>query len=134
MNWRHLLFVMVVALGMVACSKDKIKEDPSKLAGATACQYYEYLLDGKFSAFVDGSYGAQSTRKEFRAELVENAKMFVGMLERKHQGLKDVEVLKSTADTTQHAANVILRLSFGDGTKEQVAVPMVEDEGLWYMR
>lgn len=123
----------IVAAAVCGCG-DKMKDDPGTLAGNAAAQYYSYLLGGDYDAFVDGTYRAQPLRKEFRQELVENAQMFVGQMKQKHNGLQNVEVHSAVADTTMHAANVILSFCFADGTKENVAVPMVEADGLWYMR
>ena len=106
----------------------------SDLAGEAAKAYYEQLLHGDYASFVDGTYRPDSIPKGYREQLITNAKMFVGQQEEEHRGIKAVRVVSAKADTASHVATVYLGLSYGDSGSEQVAVPMVERGGVWYMR
>jgi len=70
----------------------------------------------------------------YRQQLITNAKMFVGQQKDAHKGIKSVELTDANADTTRHVANAFLTLTYGDGDKETVVVPMVESGGTWLMR
>ena len=70
----------------------------------------------------------------YRQQLVLNAKMFVEQQKDEHRGIKDFQVLDAKADTAHHVADVYLTVTYGDSTKEQIVVPMVEVENKWKMR
>lgn len=128
------LFAFVILAAIVAGCAKLAKPGPEELAGKAAVQYYEYLKDGNCEAFVDGTYREKTLRANLRAELIESAQMYKGRLDKKHQGIADVELKNAVADTSLHVASVYLNLGFGDGTTETILVPMVEKEELWYMR
>ncbi|MBR5697288.1 MAG: hypothetical protein IKX44_01520 [Prevotella sp.] len=110
------------------------KPDPADVAAQAAKQYYDYLLKGKYEAFVDGKYRADSIPGSYRDQLIMNMKMFVGQQEREHRGIKETRVVNAEADTARHEANVFLVFCYGDSTVEEVLVPMVESKGIWYLR
>ena len=63
-----------------------------------------------------------------------NAQMYVEQQQEEHKGMAKVNVLNAKADTARHVADVFLQVAFGDSTKEQIVVPMVEVKGEWKMR
>lgn len=128
---RKALFLILAAVSIVACKKDINQEE---VVGNAAKQYYTYLLEGKYEAFVDGCYQKDSIREEYRNQLIDNAKMFVGQQKKEHEGIKSVDIVSAKIDTASHTANVFLNLHYGDKTSEQVVLPMIEKENLWYMR
>ena len=125
-----VLFIFCVILGVVGCTEN----DPGEVAGKAAKQYYDYLLEGKYEAWVDGHYHSDSISDEYREQLILNAKMFMSQQNREHEGIREVRVSNSKADTAQHTANVFMVFVYGDSTNEETLVPMVEHKGLWYMR
>lgn len=128
---RKALLFALAAVFMIACKKDVNYEE---LVSNAAKQYYTYLLEGNYDAFVDGCYREGTIREAYRSQLVDNAKMFVGQQKVEHQGIKTVEVVSAKVDTAAHSANVFLNLKYGDNTSEQIVLPMVEKENIWYMR
>ena len=48
------------------------KVDPADVAAQVAKQYYDYLLEGKYEAFVDGKYRPDSIPGSYRDQLVMN--------------------------------------------------------------
>lgn len=125
--------VASVAMGclMVACGEQPKAED---VAGQTAKTYFEMLLRGEYDMYVDGTYRPDSIPDGYRQQLVANAKMYVGQLKEQHQGVKQVKVMSSRIDTAKHVGNVYLLLAFGDSTREEIVIPMVYQNGVWYMR
>jgi hypothetical protein len=130
---RKLLFFLFFPL-LMACSGKPSGPDAAQLAANAAKTYYEQLLKGDYGSFVDGRYQPTSMPESYRQQLIANAKMFVGQEEKEHKGIKSVSVADGRADTAKHVANAFLTFSYGDGTKEQVVVPMVEVKKVWYMR
>ena len=119
---------------LLACSGKSSEPDAAQLAANAAKTYYEQLLKGDYGSFVDGRYQPTELPENYRQQLIANAKMFVGQEEKEHKGIKSVSVADGRADTAKHVANAFLTFTYGDGTKEQVVVPMVEVKKVWYMR
>lgn len=130
---RKLFFFLLFPL-LAACSGKPSGPDAASLAAQAAKVYYDQLLKGDFGSFVDGRYQPTQMPESLRQQLIANAKMFVAQQEKDHKGIKTVSVTDARADTAKHVANAFLTFSFGDGTKEQVVVPMVEVKDVWYMR
>ncbi len=127
---RIFLFCPLLCLLIASCGNVSQEE----LAGNAAKQYYSYLLNGDYEAFVDGTYRPDTLRKAYRDQLIENAKMFVGQQEKEHQGINSIELKAVQLDTARHSAKVFLILTYGDNTKEEILLPMVEHDELWYMK
>lgn len=126
-----LLLVVNCQFSIVNCSSHA---EPADVAAHAAKQYYDYLLEGKYEAFVDGQYRPDSISDSFRQELVMNAKMFMGQQQREHRGLLETRIVNCDIDSTLHEASVFLAFCYGDSTTEQVCVPMVEADGVWFLR
>lgn len=124
--------VFLLLLGMVACKKEA--PDPGQIAATAAKKYYDLLLEGKYEEFVDGTNMPHKIPDNYRSQLLLNAQMFVEQQNEEHRGIKSVEILNAKADTAHHVADVFLSVAYGDSTKEQIVVPMVEVAGTWKMR
>ena len=127
---KKLLYIALLAAIVVACSQ----VNPADKAALAAKQYYDYLLEGKYEAFIEGHYMPDSIPQSYRQGLVTNAKMFVGQQQREHRGIKETRVVNAEADTALHTANVFLVFTYGDSTSEEVNIPMIESKGIWYLR
>ena len=108
--------------------------EPSEVAAQAAKQYYDYLLEGKYEAFVDGQDHRDSLPASYREQLIMNMKMFMSQLENEHHGLKETRIVRAELDSALHSADVFLAFCFGDSTTEEVLVPMVERKGIWYIK
>lgn len=121
-----------ILLSLFGCRH--IFNDPAKPVGKAALHYYQQLLDGNYAAFVDATYRPDSLPSTYRSQLVLNAKMFIEQQQNEHNGLKSVAVAHATINEVQHTGNAFLTFTYGDGSSEQVVVPMVEHDGVWYLR
>lgn len=121
---------ILVVMALVACSKP----DPSEVVGQTAKLYYDYLLQGRYREFVDGMNFPDSIPEQYRSQLVDNAKMYMSLQKKEHRGIQQVDCIQVKLDSVKHEANVFLSFTYGDGNVEQILVPMVERNGIWYMR
>ena len=132
---RKITFLFfVVAILLAGCSGKSSGPSAAETAGQAAKVYYEQLLKGDYGSFVDGRYQPHDMPEGYRQQLITNAKMFVGQQKDAHKGIKSVELTDANADTTRHVANAFLTLTYGDGDKETIVVPMVESGGTWLMR
>ena len=121
-----------ILLSLFGCKR--IFNDPAKPVGKAALHYYQQLLNGNYAAFFDATYRPDSLPSTYRSQLVLNAKMFIEQQQNEHNGLKSVVVAHATIDEAQHTGNAFLTFTYGDGSSEQVVVPMVEHDGVWYLR
>ena len=132
MRGKYTLFVDSLFIALVsACS---LHTDSGEVAARAAQTYYEYLLQGRYAAYVAGMYLPDTIPDSYRKQLEDNAQMFIRQQQTEHGGIKEVRWVSHVADTAAHAANVFMTLRYGDGTHEEVVVPMVERHGIWYMR
>ena len=112
------------------------KESPQIecFAEIAAKGYYDLLLEGKYQEFVAGYQQRNRIPKGYQEQLLLNAQMFVEQQKEDHKGMKSVDIISAKADTAHHVADVFLSLAYGDSTKEQIVVPMVQVDGDWKMR
>lgn len=129
---KKILFSLFCVMSLFSC-KEKAP-DPGYYAGIAAKGYYDMLLEGRYDEFVKGQNMPHRIPEGYRQQLVLNAKMFVEQQKDEHRGIKDFQVLDAKADTAHHVADVYLTVTYGDSTKEQIVVPMVEVENKWKMR
>ena len=131
---KFLPFYLFTLLLLTACSSKPSGPTAAQIAAQSAKVYYENLLKGDYASFVDGRYQPNPLPTGYRQQLIDNAKMFVAQQNDEHKGIKSIKVTDAKADTAHHVANAFLSFTYGDDTKEQVVVPMVESKGVWYMR
>lgn len=124
-----LLLVLVVLVGCRPKADDQVE-----LAANAAKLYYDYLLEGKYDCFVDGMNQPDSIPDSYRRNLISSTRMFMEQQKAEHQGIRETTILDVVVNEQEHTANVFLAFSYGDGTVEQVLVPMVCRNGLWLMR
>lgn len=124
--------ILCMGLGLSSCKKEK--PDPGYFAGIAAKGYYDLLLECKYQEFVAGYNQPNRISKSYYEQLLLNAQMLVEQQKEEHKGMQNVNVLNVKADTAHHVADVFLQIVYGDSTKEQVVIPMVETNGEWKMR
>ena len=129
---------------LAACSSEVSQE---KRALATAQKYYEQLVAGDYNSFVEGSLmGQDSVPEVYKSQMLLNAQMFMERMQTEHRGIKSVKPLRATVDTIklrvanepevvkEIVAQAYLSLGFADSTKEEIVVPMVLKNDIWYIR
>lgn len=142
MNKSIILFGVALSLiGVTACSSDVNQEER---AMTTAQKYYEQLIAGDYEGFVEGTLNSQdSLPADFKEQLVLNAKMYVERMQKEHDGIRSVKALRAEVDTLKAhnsdeiaaiTARAFVSLGFADSTKEEVLVPMVLKDDVWYLR
>ena len=129
---KKILTLIVALLALAACKQEG--PDPAEVAGQAARTYYEYLVKGNCEAYVDGFYQPDSLPASYRSQLIDAARMLVAQQQDERQGMKAVAVASAQADTVKRAAQVLLTMTYGDGSEEQIAVPLVYVNHLWYLR
>ena len=116
---------LALSLLLGSCS-DKPQEtvNQGELAARTAKIYYDSLAAGRFDSFYEGKLKADTVPETYRQQMKAILKQFADSVRISNY---------QYAEKTQ-TANVFLTLVYGDKTQEQVVVPMVRRDSLWYMR
>ena len=60
--------------------------------------------------------------------------MYVAQQQKERGGICDVAAVGALVDTARHQGNAFVMLTFADSTREEIVVPMVCYNGVWYMR
>lgn len=107
---------------------------PEEIALQAAKVYYDQLLQGDYESYVDGTLKGHSVPQNYRQQLVLNMQMFVEKQNKAHKGIKEVKPLRAVGDSANHTVNAFLSISYADSVVEEVVVPMVEENGVWYLR
>lgn len=143
---KHLAFFgfFISFMILAACSSEVSQE---KRALTTAQKYYEQLVAGDYNSFVEGSLmGQDSVPEVYKSQMLLNAQMFMERIQTEHRGIKSVKPLRATVDTIklrvanepeavkEIVAQAYLSLGFADSTKEEIVVPMVLKNDIWYIR
>ena len=116
----------------------------------TAQKYYEQLAAGDYNSFVEGSLmGQDSVPEAYKSQMLLNAQMFVERMQKEHNGIKSVKAMRAKVDTIKSGvlgasdeadaikeivAQAYLSLGFADSSKEEIVVPMVFKDDVWYLR
>lgn len=133
---RKIVFFLLLVVLFGSCKHDeKPVTPPEQIAGNAAVEYYGYLQRGDFASFVDGINYSKPIPKDYREALERNAARFVHEQDSVRGGIKTVKLSK--ADLMQNdstLAAVYLVLGFGNKTSEEVLVPMVKRNDVWYMK
>ena len=146
---KHLAFFgfFISFMILAACSSEVSQE---KRAMTTAQKYYEQLVAGDYNSFVEGSLmGQDSVPDTYRSQMLLNAQMFMERMQSEHNGIKSVKALRAKVDTIKASvpaasgepaaikeivAQAYLSLGFADSSKEEIVVPMVLKNDIWYIR
>ena len=128
---------LVVALLMTACAGGSNDENtPEYQASLAAKQSYEALyLENRPEAFLSKRVHYGDMPNDFQQQLLDGYRSHLRQVERMHQGVKAVDVIRAQMDTTLQCMQVFLSLTYGDGSGEEVVVPMVVDaDGHWRLQ
>lgn len=128
---KKVLFILVIGC-LGACKKAEV--DKGEVAARVAKQYYDQLIAGNEQAFLDARYQPERIPERYKEQLKENIKMFIAQQKEEHKGIVSAKIIRHEVDTAKHMAHVFLLLSYGDSTKEQIVVPMIEHKGTWLLK
>lgn len=117
-------------IGLMGC-EEASREDKAKEA---AQEYYQALLNGDYQAFLDGRAHMDSIPDSFREQLLTAFKQFMRQQEEAHQGVVSFVPTRVEDDSLLQVMQVFMMVNYGDSTREEIVVPMVEYQGKWMMK
>ena len=132
MNKKGVVIGLIGLMGLVGCQEVSLEQQ----AAEAAQSYYQRFLDGYPDGFLAGKAAYDEMPADYRDQLVKANEQYMKDVEQKHNGLRSVVVSPNVGriDSTLHVVYTFLLLSYGDSTKEEVTVPMVQVDGDWKMR
>ena len=126
---------LAVGVGFASCARQEAAPTTDEeQASAAALQYYEALYGGQPEVFLNHRILADSMPDDYRRQLLDCYERHLSQVSRKRHGVNRVEVSRAEKAADLGIMQVFLVLSFGDGTCEEVVVPMAEREGQWMLK
>ncbi len=125
---RKVLILSLIML-LSACGKSPEERRHLELM-RSAERYCELLLKGDVAACVSSVQGFASMPEHEREQM---ADLFAQYLEQEQELRDGIESITVVGDTllNDSCALVLLEMTFGNGAKETVSLPMVLSEGKW---
>ncbi len=126
----HLSFLLLLA----SCSSTTPEEQARTGAMVSAQSGYDRLLSGDYSGFIACREGMEDVPSSFREQMIDTYKMYIASEQKVHRGISRATAIRAEMDSTLNIMQVFMLLSYGDGSQEEVVVPMVYSDGEWKMR
>lgn len=130
---KHLLFIVIAFVCFSACSDAlSVEEEAAKAAQS----YYQLLVNDQTEMFLQGKIGADSFPLGYRRQIQKVYEQYVSEVKDGHGGIREVLISDNIGrvDTSKQLVYAFLVLCFGDSTREEITVPMVEQNGIWKMK
>ena len=132
-----VLFFALCPVFIESCgSKQQSAEEIAQadaMAVAQAC--YDRLLEADYDGFLAFRHDIDKIPAEMRSQLADAYKMYMAAEEQRHKGVKKFTATRAKMDSTVQVMQVFMMLDYGDGTQEEVVVPMIaSDDGQWRMK
>ena len=111
------------------------KRDLGAEATQAAVDSYRLLLAGDYDGYTSNVFGADRMHPDYRSQMVEAYKQFIGQQKDEHGGILSVKPVNAKLESEKDSlVNVFMMLCFADSTNEEIVVPMVCRHGRWKMR
>lgn len=127
---RKPIFLLAVLFGVsvwVSCG-----DGEGEKADQAALTYYNHLIEGRYAEYVSAIAYSDSMTESYRNQMVDLTAQYAAREKELRGGLVAVCVLGDTI--AGDVANVFLEVTFGDSTREEIALPMVKCGGVWKMQ
>lgn len=122
-----LLAVLFGAAVWVSCGGRKEEE-----VDKAALTYYTHLIEGRYADYVSAIAYSDSMTESYRSQMVDLTAQYAAREKELRGGLASVRVLGDTI--AGDVASVFLEVTFGDSTREEIALPMVKCGDVWKMQ
>lgn len=133
----------MVALLMAGCSakteervdtKAETVDTSAEDAAAVALEAYKALYRGQTGRFLDLCAHSSKFTGGYHDQMLLNYRRHVEHVDTTRQGVKAVSVVNAEKDESLQMVKVNLLLSYGNGTSEEIVVPMVKSNGEWKIK
>lgn len=127
-------FLACLLCACMACGGKQPPLTPGEHASLVAKRCYEALYNDRPETFLDGRMNAADMPQQYRQQLLDVYRQHITQVNDQHGGVRGIGVARAAMDSTLNVMQVFLQLTFGDGSQEEIVVPMVEQHGQWMMK
>ena len=128
--------VLAAGLLMVGCGGSDAPQTEEQKASLVAKECYEGLyINGHPELFLNGRIDAAQMPQSFRQQLLSGYSKHLRQVESQRRGVRSIEVASAQRDSTLNLVQVFLTFHYGNGSQEEIVVPMVQaTDGSWHMK
>lgn len=133
MKSRNYILFVCLAVVLASCSNEKQAEKhetPEEVALAA----YNHLIKYEYEDYVKLVHSGDSITETYRQGLLATVKQFMARQNDEKKGIKSASVVDEKTVSNDNYALVMLILTYGDSTSEEVAVPVVKVNDVWRLR
>ncbi|MBP5380224.1 MAG: hypothetical protein J6Y39_00630 [Bacteroidaceae bacterium] len=128
-NTLYILSLTFTISLFAACSN----KDSRKAACLAAEQYYGYLIDGDVERYVKAIHDYDELPEEYRSQLRDMFAQYLDNEQKMRGGLIQARALHDTIVDNMYA-HILMEVTFGDSTQEQVFLPLVLTDNGWKLK
>lgn len=128
---------MLSLLTLLACGKLQAEEaaETSPLPDvAMVAEMYGHYIDGDFMAFVDQMESLDHATEDYRAQMANLFKQRHHAQVEENGGPVACRLMNVIANANKTYAEVYVEVTFGDGSYEEIMLPMVRVNDMWRLR
>jgi hypothetical protein len=128
--------ILSISLFLISCNTGPSPEEVARAEAMAVAQLcYDRLLSGDYEGFLAFRQGMDSLPDSYRRQMIDTYRQYIDTEERMHRGIKQATATRALMDTTMNVMQVFMLLDYGNGSQEEIVVPMVcTQEGQWKMK
>ncbi|MBR4757660.1 MAG: DUF4878 domain-containing protein [Bacteroidaceae bacterium] len=124
----YTLYLALAISMLVSC-----RENEHKAARKAAEQYYGYLIDGDVEKYVKAIHDYNELPEEYRNQLRDMFAQYLDNEQKMRGGLIQARALHDTIVDDLYA-HILMEVTFGDSTQEQVFLPLILTDKGWKLK
>lgn len=137
---RSVLLTVSMVLSLVSCGGDSDPELPVEVprvegmpSDSTVVGWYNLFIEGKYTEYVRLAASNDGMPASYCRQMEMLMRQRHLQQEQQHDGPKKCRVLRFD-DYTEDYCNAYIEVTFKDGVKEQILIPLVKVEEQWRIR
>lgn len=136
---RHIYcWLLVTICCILSCTNAKDKDNPLLVKAPSIKQVdklYRPLVEQNYEDFVEGIQSAHDKSEAYRNQLIDMMKQHTTETVKAHQGISNMTVVNVEQSTSNPLyAEAYIKMEYSDGTEGQILVPLVRENGKWWMK
>lgn len=132
---KEILIALLALTSLFACnsnnSQQAYSEPPIEKADSMAVAYYQMLVNGNFTGYVEAMQSCDNTTADYKQRIESMLRHHQQEIKRNKKGVQQVTALRHELHDNDCMANVFLRVTYKDGSEEEIIFPIVFDGERW---